>query len=315
MSKAKSHKAQHFVPQCYLSAWTDPNTPLGHTPYVWRFQKNGGDGKRKAPENIFKETDLYTIPLPDGGRDLRIEKGLQQIEQGIRSLREEFLDKRKGIPTVRYAKLCAFICALEHRNPSFRDHHRQQWGKVLAVGKEMEEKLATKTSEELKRISQMSLPASGSRGTFSMSDVERLIEQPIQILLSHYMSAELPILSQMQMNILCAPEGSWFITSDDPVARWDPEAHKRPLLYQGHVLGSPTIEVTLPISPSMMILIHHSKPLRRGVKPVIYTEIPARIVRSLNQRTWAYANEFVVSRSSQFDDEWIFKETHRQHDL
>lgn len=314
MAKAKSHKAQHFVPQSYLSAWTDPETPPGHTPYVWRFQKDGGDGKRKAPENIFKETDLYTIPLPDGGRDLRIEKGLQQIEQGIRSLRTEFLEKRRPIPTVRYAKLCAFICALEHRNPSFRDHQRQQWGEVLAIGREMEEKLAGKTPEELKRISEMSLPTSGSRGRFSMSDVERFIEQPIQILLPHYMNAELPILGQMQMHVLCAPTGTCFITSDDPVARWDPESHKRPLMFQGHVLASPTIEVTLPISPSMMILMHHPKPLRRGVKPVIYTDIPPRIVESLNKRTWAYAKEFVVSNSSRFDDGWVLRENRRQHD-
>jgi hypothetical protein len=139
-----------------------------------------------------------------------------------------------------------------------------------------------------------------------MSDVERLIDQPIQMFLPHYMNAELPILGQMQMTIFCAPEDAHFITSDDPVARWDTEAHKRPLMYQAHVLGSATIQFTLPISPSMM--------MKGGIKPVIYRDVTPRLVRDLNQRTWAYANEFIVSPSSQFDANWVSKETHPPHD-
>jgi hypothetical protein len=69
------HKKQHFVPQCYLKAWCDPTTPVDQDPYVWRFRKDGSDPRRKAPENIFHETDLYTIHRPGGGRDLVLEHG------------------------------------------------------------------------------------------------------------------------------------------------------------------------------------------------------------------------------------------------
>ena len=47
------HGKQHFVPQSYLRAWCDPETPDGQEPYVWRFAKDGTDARRKAPENIF----------------------------------------------------------------------------------------------------------------------------------------------------------------------------------------------------------------------------------------------------------------------
>lgn len=66
----RTHEKQHFVPQAYLRAWCDPTTPDGQEPYVWRFNKDGSDARRKAPAKIFRETDMYTIPLPGGGRDL-----------------------------------------------------------------------------------------------------------------------------------------------------------------------------------------------------------------------------------------------------
>jgi hypothetical protein len=43
--------------------------PAGQEPYVWRFKKDGSDPRRKAPENLFHETDLYTIHREDGERD------------------------------------------------------------------------------------------------------------------------------------------------------------------------------------------------------------------------------------------------------
>ena len=70
---------QHFVTQGYLRAWCDLATPTGHEPYVWRFEKDGSNPRHKPPKKIY-ESDLYTIPLPDGGRDLRLEHGLSQLE-------------------------------------------------------------------------------------------------------------------------------------------------------------------------------------------------------------------------------------------
>jgi hypothetical protein len=78
---AKTHKDQHFIPQSYLLAWTDPSTPVGHKPYVHLFTKDGSEHTRKAPKNIFSVTDLYTLKMPDGRRDLRIEKGFSGLKR------------------------------------------------------------------------------------------------------------------------------------------------------------------------------------------------------------------------------------------
>ena len=79
------HKTQHYIPACYLKAWCDEKTPKGHTPYVWVFDADGSNSRRKAPENIFHESDMYTIECEDGNRDLVLEHGLSQLEGDILS--------------------------------------------------------------------------------------------------------------------------------------------------------------------------------------------------------------------------------------
>jgi hypothetical protein len=73
-------KNQHFIPRSYLAAWCDPTTPAGHEPYVWRFDKDGTNRRKKSPANLFSETDTYTITTADWKRDLTLENGLAELE-------------------------------------------------------------------------------------------------------------------------------------------------------------------------------------------------------------------------------------------
>ncbi len=74
------HRKQHTVPESYLTAWCDPETPEGQEPYVWRWLKDGTEVRRKAPRNIFYEMEIYTLKTPDGSRDLRLEGMLSGLE-------------------------------------------------------------------------------------------------------------------------------------------------------------------------------------------------------------------------------------------
>lgn len=305
MAKSKSHKGQHYVPSCYLSAWTDPGTPVGHTPYVWLFPNGGGEGKRKSPENIFKETDLYTIPMPDGSRDLRLENGLQQLENGIRSVRTEFVELRKQIPVVRFAKLIAFVCALNHRTAAARDHHRREWSRILKVGEDAERSFAAKTPDERENIFRAQLPRDKSRRLLSLADVKQIVDRPLQFFLPAALRAELSTMVQMQTDFLIAPKGSEFITSDNPVARYDPEMHKRPLILRQPYLNSPTVEITLPISPRILLAITHSHEPQPGIKPVSYIDIDEAGVDALNRRTAVFSSEYIVTTQNSMKPDWI----------
>jgi len=72
-------KNQHIIPKCYLKQFVDPNTPPGHEPYVWIFEREAKRGKKRAPKNILAETDFYTLK-----GDYVIEKTLLKLRVNTR---------------------------------------------------------------------------------------------------------------------------------------------------------------------------------------------------------------------------------------
>lgn len=153
-----AHKKQHFVPRSYLRAWCDPNTPDGQEPYVWLFSSDGSNPRRKAPDNIFRETDLYTIELPGGRRNLVLEHGLAQLESEFVSIRDTKLRSLEPLEPAEHALLCAFVAAMHARTPAQRDHLAEQWGKVLAMADQMMEWAKTATPEQKRAAASFSPP-------------------------------------------------------------------------------------------------------------------------------------------------------------
>lgn len=299
---SRTHKQQHFVPKSYLSAWTDPATPSHMTPYVWTFPRAGGAAKAKSPNNLFTETDMYTIPRLDGGRDLRIEHGLNQLETGLIVLREQFVERQRQIPEPRFLKFIAFIAAMHSRTPGFRNHQKEQWGKILEKLTDAERSVEKMTPEQRRRVAGMSLPSSGPK--MYKEDIERLTHYPVQSLLSSVLRAEVPILSQMVMTIYWTNETPGFITSDEPVVWFDPESINRPPLHRGPALMYKTLEITMPLSPRHLVAIHHDQPMSRGIKSVKYEKAWPETVLAMNRRTVWYAANTVVSCSDTFDERW-----------
>lgn len=157
---AKTHKSQHWVPRSYLSAWVDPERPSGYTPYVNVISRDGREVRRKAPANTFAETDLYTIALPDGSRDLRLEHGLSDLELAFAATRREFLDRRRPVPFMRWMKLILFIAAMHARTPMMRDHFAKFWNELRDKGEKLEARIqsACRSSDNLQHPSMRRLP-------------------------------------------------------------------------------------------------------------------------------------------------------------
>lgn len=299
--KDREKKSQHFVPKAYLAAWVDPACPPGQS-YLWAFDTSTGIAKAKGPQNLFVSKDFYTIKMPDGARDLRIENGLQNVEQGIVVLRQDFLEKRRPIPLVRHAKLMAFVSAMGARTPSFRDHHRSSWEKVVKIGEELEKRVAEMQPAEKRRLASMTIPSSGPKMT--LEQVKELAAHPIQNMLPAILQSEVPLLLQMQLTVFIAPHGSSFITSDAPATRYDPEAHRRPIQFRGPGLGFKTVEVVLPMSPKIALLIHHGARRESLIRPVLYRDVSPEVVAEVNRRTFAFAKETVVAHHNTFDPQW-----------
>lgn len=282
-----THKDQHFVPRSYLAAWCDPACPPEMEPYVWLYPKESRVGRRKAPHNIFTESDMYTVTGLDGGRELGMEHLLSDIEGEFVRIRDNFILKGLPLDPLDDAKLRTLMVLMQSRTVRQRDHWQKQFGELREMGERMKESVLAMPPEERARLPRP-MPASGP--SLSMDDVKRLSENPVPMLLSTAFVQLVPQLLQMRLSILRADLTPGFITSDAPCVIFDPEAHKRPFPFNAPGLGFPTVQVTMPVAPSHLACLTHYEVLPPD--PVL----PA-IVQELNRLTRGYANDhFVVSR-------------------
>jgi hypothetical protein len=297
----KSHKAQHWIPKCYLRGWTDPATPSAYAPYVHVYTKDGATSRRKAPENLFTQSDLYTIKLPDGGRDLRLEHGLAGLEASFSETRAAFLSKRKHVPFTRYFKLMAFLAAMHSRTPARMQHFMGFWNEVLEIGDEIGRQMKDTPPEERRRIASISLPSDGP--TMSLDQVRQFTSSPMENTLGPLMASELPLLMRMRCIVLCTASQVGFITSDAPVVWFDPDWHRKPPLYRSACFSDPRLEITLPISPSQTLILIHGP--FDPARPVAYLDIEDRVVTEFNRRTRFRCNKEFVVRVEATEARWF----------
>lgn len=288
----KSHKKQHYVPASYLKAWCDPDCPPKHDPYVWVFERDGTDGHRRAPHKLFTETDMYTIETDGGGRDLRIEATLSTIEDRFARMRVSKFNNERSLTPEEYVYLGMFVAAAQFRTAASRDHHAEQWQKVLKIADDLEAKLARATADQRATVAQISNVSRGAGPSLTHDQVRQLAARPLQTMMAPFLSAAVPILLQMDMAIYCTDDQTGFITSDRPCTWFDPEAYKLPPFYRSPSLGSKTIEVTMPISPRQCLCLN-----RHGFSG--YQEAPPALLDEFNRRHRFHSkNQYVVRRNT-----------------
>ncbi|MCA9422998.1 MAG: DUF4238 domain-containing protein [Nitrospira sp.] len=292
------HKKQHFVPACYLKAWRDPDSPTTQTPYLWLFDKDGSNARRKAPENILHETDMYTIHLADGSRDLVLERGLNQLETEFVKIRNRKLNCRRSLDHLEQMWVCAFTAAAQVRTPSSREHHRQIWEMHLKMITEMMEGAKTSTSEQKGRSPAMQILSSNSKQYMTYEQVKELHDHPMQSILFPWIKVITPLLCKLDLGIFVTKDEIGFITSDHPCVWFDGESYKRPPLYRGPALMYPTIEITLPLSPSQCLFLN-----RHGISG--YLDVNQVVVDEVNRRVRFEAKDYFVVRKSAKRECWF----------
>ena len=307
--KALTHKAQHYIAQGYTRAWCDPGKADRDEPYVWLFDRDGPTaetpGKRKAPVNIFKEPEMYTItPANDPqSRDLSLEHGLGRIESDFCAVRRDFIEQAHPLGERERAILLAFAACSQFRTPSFREHTRSQWEPVLDMGRELEEKMRTATLEQKARA--RSRVSSDRKNSMTTEQVQQIVDKPLQTMLATHVRVTVPLLQKMMnLTIICTEKTPGFITSDAPVVWFDPESCKRPPKFQGPALMYETIEITMPISPTRMMFLGRQNTRWPEYMNLDALDLNELLLNDLNRRTCRHAREKVVVSCNEFRSIW-----------
>jgi len=232
--KNQGPKNQHFVPRCYLSEFTDPNTPKGQEPYVWVFDKNGKNPKKRAPKNIFTETHLYTFEF-EGELDFTIEKSLSAIESKSSYIFRNKIRHKKSLTKVEQGYLCAFVAAQLQRTLSFKDNQENFIQQLIDHGTQMSLVHGVTDSAQVRQWKEYK------------KDIHKLqLVDGVPFLAN--------ILSQMSLAFLCSknPDKHWFITSDDPCVLFNPDLQWQK--FYGPGFGQKNVQLTLALSPEITVM-------------------------------------------------------------
>lgn len=170
------------------------------------------------------------------------------------------------------------------------------------MGEKMERAMVRASHEQRARMARASrTPGADEGNRLSMEDVQRMVEQPTQEMLSAVVTGVSPMLLEIPFVIVEALEAPGFITSDDPCVWFDPANYLDPAPRGAGGLSSPTIEITLPLSPNHMLYFS-----RKHAFPNIYLPVPERdLVDRLNARTRAFAHEFFIANQPEARAEWF----------
>ena len=301
------HKKQHYIPQSYLSAWTDPETPSDQEPYVWVVNKKSLEVRNRAPKNIMFERDFYTIETKEGERDLSLERGLSMFEGEFVRVRDRVIKSRLQLSSDDRIALLAYISAMHSRTPASSDRLSPFWEELLTKMKAMSEWAATATPEQLESASRVT-PIDPERSHIvTVEEIQSIVNSPIPSLLASSIKAEMEALRILDLAIIETATSPGFITSDNPVVWFDPEGHARDWPHRGPALMYPSIEISMAISPRYSLLLN-----RQGTKGYIKLSdfgllAEAEVVNRANWRVQATAQDSLIVSRQRILWEWFYE--------
>jgi len=270
-------KQQHVIPNCYLKAWCDPQTPAGQTPYIWRISRDGSTKRKKSPEKSFTANDRYTVKLPTGERNLVVEDTLAGLENAFVAVRKK-IENREELTAEDRATLCLFTAAMQSRTIRAGDHWRNTAQQIHDITSSLEQQYGV--------------------GPHTSKQTERMVEVAPQYFVMTMLEMQTPIYFQMQISIFVSKDEFGFITSDSPCVWFNPKAHTFPPFYRSPGLAQADIEVTLPLTPQHLLFISH-KPNH------FYIDVNQAAVDEANRLTRAYCTDEFVSWRGETRPYWF----------
>ncbi len=216
----------------------DPNTPPGQEPYVWVFDKNGKNRRKKSPQNIFKETDLYTIQKPGKEKVYAVEESLSVIEGKYADVFRRKIKNKLPLSSEEHAVLSFFVGAMLIRTLRHKDTFDHFIDQVVEHAEAMEKAHGISNAESSKWRGYKT-NAHGIGLASTLPDVAKL-------------------LNQMSLAFLCVDpkKPNRFITSDDPCNLFNPELQWQK--FYGPGLGMRGTEVAMALSPEIMLTMSWS---------------------------------------------------------
>jgi len=258
-------RRHHYIPVFYLNYFTDLQTPSVQTPYVWILDRKNETVDNKAPRNFAFIKGYNDIIDSEGNVSNIVEDQFNfEIELKASTVFRKLMSIKYLSKSDRFI-LAKFVAAKIFRVPKFR--------------KAFKEIVEEKYYREF--------PNGGS-------DFEGVSSQLMMDSVVRTSGIIGNLLMRMDWSLLIAPDGSHFITSDNPVVVRNPDDPK--WLFCGFASDT-KIQVTFPLSAKICLFGAWGRYKR------IIEYITEEEVIEINFETFKYSFEFLYSSTRYFRKE------------
>ena len=275
-SPAAVRKRHHFVSVTYLKSWAGPLEKL----YAYR-SDDSSKPLHIRPENIGFEKYYYSQIREDGSRD---NDSFEDVFGNVESRWPTVLDalNAEALNPITLHWLYAMLTMMRARVPAARDYN--------------EELMALETRTGIKVFAEMGkLPEKLKRYENELDTVEITVNRQQTLgTMSEDMRRFGGMTRRLGFEILRDDTGTGFITSDNPVAYFDPKDRGIHCPY----IESTKVELYFPLSPRH--ILHGANRLKRfGQIPRFHGISDTKRVHAINRITsrFAYRLAFAANRS------------------
>ena len=287
-------ESQHYIPRFYLREFTDPETPNGYEPYVWKYEHEYKKWKKKSPKNIASKPDFYSFIDQEGKRRDEIEKKLSIIEGKTASIYRDKICTRQCLTNREKATIAEFVTLMMIRVPSFHNIVDSSTSEMAIRRMEMYKArpdAVKKFKEEYERDIGKKLPKEFDESWLDPSKYKINASKSFILKMMVSLTEIAKIIFNMSWTFLHTTGKAWFITSDNPFSMRNPKSNSP--LY-GHGLMSQDVEVTIPLSKQICLLATWKK----GLWPHI--DVPQLVVEELNHDRIAASDKYIISPRNDF---------------
>lgn len=269
-------KRQHYVPASYLRRWTDPATGM-----LFAFDKTTGDVHRAKPEDAAVQKHFYHLP----GEDQDLERRFSVMEGDVRPVIDDIIShgSAESLTKEQRKRIDRFIAYQGLRTQEHRTSTEQSINPILEMVREH-------GTDELKAQAE----AFDARDVHmaTLRDGEKYV----------------PLVSRLLLVTMKNGTSRALTTSDHPVGK-DNNAPHIPPEERKRGLGSPGVELHVPLSPEYSLMAVDAPPQYARVMPrrMVANDAHVEYARFMQ---FANAGRFIYSIRDDFDLERAWRAKH-----
>jgi len=269
MTQPRKH---HYVPQFYLRGFSSNGSS------IFQIEKHDGRGYLCSIKDTAAIRDYHELDFEAAEDPHVLEKRLAEIESQLAEVLAQVI--KSGIDSrVTHSRLIELTSLLRFRVPAFKQFIEESFRQsVLSTAKIMEQN------------GNFSPAPKGFESIFARNGVSVSIANWKCLEVMFELASDpkiLDILASMAPSILRAPEGTFLLTSDQPVALFHPDTN--PTDSYGVGFSTPDIQVSVPLSSRVLLLLTWDKDAPKE------RELTASEVDEFNRRTVVMADSLVFA--------------------